>query len=171
MMQTIQDFNLLPQTIQSNCGITNVFNGTTASPSQSHDLLNFRKIGYDSNMEYIKHRLLKIPSTTTPICQQHLLTFAIRQKHKKTTPKERESKQMVKCLRQRLAWCNRTGESYNLTSEQHSIYPRAISDELGNPHRGTKANWTDKLGERYSSANPCYVQHFTRWVGPRGSNY
>ena len=59
MMQTIQDFNLLPQTIQSNCGVTNVFNGTTASPSQSHDLLNFRKIGYDSNMDYIKHRLLK----------------------------------------------------------------------------------------------------------------
>ena len=78
---------------------------------------------------------------------------------------------MVKCLRQRLAWCNRTGESYNLTSKQHSIYPHAISDELGNPHRGTKANWTDKLGKRYSSANPRYVQHFTRWVGPRGSNY
>ena len=167
MLQTIQDFNLLPQNIESNRGITNVFNGITASLSQSHDLLNFRKIGYDNNMRYIKHRLLKVPSTSAPIRQQRLLTFATKQKRKtRMTHKERESKQTIKCLRQRLAWCNRTGQSYNTTSEQYSIYPRAICDETGIPQRGAKANWTDKLSKRYSLANPPVVFNTlpTGWV-------
>lgn len=125
MTKTIMDFNLLPQNIHSNHGITNVFSSTTASPSQSHDLLNFRKIGYDNNMNYIKHRLLKVPSASAPIRQQRLLTFAVKQKQKtRMTHKERESKQTVKCLRQRLAWCNRTGQSYNSANEQYSIYIR-----------------------------------------------
>ena len=29
-----------------------------------------------------------------------------------------------------------------------------IADEAGSPQRGAKANWTDKLGKRYSLANP-----------------
>ena len=70
------------------------------------------------------------------------------------THKERESKQAIKCLKQRLAWCNRTGQGYNTTSEQYSVYPRALCDETGNPQRGVKANWTDKLGKRYSSTHP-----------------
>ena len=62
--------------------------------------------------------------------------------------------QAIKCLKQRLAWCNRTGQGYNTTSEQYSVYPRALCDETGNPQRGVKANWTDKLGKRYSSTHP-----------------
>ena len=29
-----------------------------------------------------------------------------------------------------------------------------ICDEIGNPQKGTKAHWTDKLGKRYSLFNP-----------------
>ena len=104
-------------------------------------------------MDYIKHRLLKVPSTTAPVRQQRLLTFALRQKRtKRLTHKERESKQAMKCLRQRLAWCSRTQQRYDSNTEQYSIYPRALCDETGIQHKGVKANWTDKIRKRYSSA-------------------
>ena len=63
--------------------------------------------------------------------------------------KEKELKQITKCLRQKLTWCNRTGQSYNSTIEQYSLYPRAISDEEGCPLKGAKSVWKDKLGRRY----------------------
>ena len=139
MIHTIQTFNLLPQNVESNRGLTNVFSGTTANAAQTHDLLNFRKIGENISMQFVKHRLLKVPSTSAPIRTQRLLTLAMKQKRKtRMTHKERESKQTVKCLRQSLAWCNRTGQSYNVTNEQYSIYPRALYDGTGNPQRGTK---------------------------------
>lgn len=39
-------------------------------------------------------------------------------KHK-LSHKEREHKQVTKCLRQRLAWCNRTGQAYYPAYEQY----------------------------------------------------
>ena len=89
MIQTIQNFNLLPQDIQSNRGLTNVFSGTTANAAQTHDLLNFRKIGQNISMQYVKYRLLKVPSTSAPIRTQQLLTFAIK-KNKNDTQREGE---------------------------------------------------------------------------------
>ena len=155
MMKCIQEFNLLPPNIPSNRGLINVFSGTVATPEQRHDLLNFRTIGYNQMILYIKQRILKVPSTSAPVRQQRLLTFSTNQKKKKRlNHKERESKQMTKCLRQRLAWCNRTGQSYDPTTEQYSVYPRAICDETGNPNKGTKASWTDKLRKRYELATP-----------------
>ena len=61
---------------------------------------------------------------------------------------------MTKCLRQRLAWCNRTGQSYDSTTEQYSIHPRAICDETGGPQKGVKSKWAEKLRTRYQSADP-----------------
>ena len=65
------------------------------------------------------------------------------------THTERESRQMTKCLLQRLAWLNRTGQTYDITNEQYSVYPRAICDTTGNPNKGTKAKWTDKLSKHW----------------------
>ena len=53
-------------------------------------------------------------------------------------------------MRRRLAWCNSTGQRFDEGTEQYSIYPRAISDASGMPHRGSKSVWTSKLEERYS---------------------
>ena len=160
MLKTIQQFNLLPLNLTSNRGLINVFSAMAATPEQSHDLLSFRKIGHDNNMIYIKHRLLKVPSTSAPVRQQRLLTFATKQTKRKRIPhKERENKQTIKCLRQRLTWCNRTGQSYDSNKEQYSVYPRALCDETGSPHKGTKANWTDKLKRRYQSSDPQVIMH------------
>ena len=60
-----------------------------------------------------------------------------------------EMKQVTRCLRQRLSWCNRTGQTYDSTQEQYSILPRAIADENGGLRKGVKAIWKDKIGKKY----------------------
>lgn len=50
-----------------------------------------------------------------------------------------------------MAWCNRTGQTYDPTMEQYSKYPRAIADICGLPHKGPKAKWTEKISQRYQS--------------------
>jgi hypothetical protein len=72
----------------------------------------------------------------------------------KTKLKEKEAKQVITCLRKRLAWCNHTKLAYDTSLEQYSVLPRALADEDGNPHKGSKSNWSDKLENRYQSASP-----------------
>ena len=63
---------------------------------------------------------------------------------------------LQKCLRQRLAWSNRTSQRYDPVKEQYLVYPRAICDEEGNPQKGAKSNWTEKLRKRYTHThNTC----------------
>lgn len=107
----------------------NVFSGAKASPEQSCDMLNFRQIGSNELENYINHHILTIPSTNAPVRKKRLLTMATRKKVSKLSmnQRERELKQVMKCLQQRLAWCNRTGQSYDASIEQYSPFPRAIS--------------------------------------------
>lgn len=64
-----------------------------------------------------------------------------------------EVRQVAKCLRQRLSWCNRTGQTYDPNQEQYSIYPRAIADDDGCIRKGVKAVWKDKNSKRYSDTH------------------
>jgi hypothetical protein len=59
-------------------------------------------------------------------------------------------KQVTKCLRRRLAWCNKTGERYDSSLEQYSPWPRALCDCNSIPNKGSKSNWTAKLRQRYT---------------------
>ena len=70
---------------------------------------------------------------------------AVKSTRKKTNQKEKEAKQVIKCLRRRLAWCNHTKLPYNSQEKKYSVLPRALADEDGNPHKASKSNWTDKL--------------------------
>ena len=36
----------------------------------------------------------------------------------------------------------------------YSVFPRALSDENGVPHKSAKSHCTDKLKSRYASSNP-----------------
>ncbi len=58
-------------------------------------------------------------------------------------------KQVTKCLRQRLSWCNRTGQTYDPNQEQYSVLPRAIANEKGCPRKGVKSIWKDKIEKKY----------------------
>ena len=68
---------------------------------------------------------------------------------KRVSQKENESRQVAKCLRRRLAWCNCTKLPYDTGHEQYSLFRRAMADEEGNPHKAPNSNWTDKLESRY----------------------
>ena len=58
-----------------------------------------------------------------------------KEKEKRTTPREQEAKQVIKCLRKRLAWCNQSNVMYDSSEEQYSILPRAIAHGDGNPYK------------------------------------
>ena len=97
-------------------------------------------------------------STNAPVRRRKLLTMdTVKQTRQKLSQKERESKQVIKCLRRRLAWCNRTKLPYDSSQEQYSVLPRALADQDGVPHKSSKSIWTDKLESRYKSADPSVV--------------
>ena len=151
MMDEIEQKQLLP-ILTTNRGLINTFTGQRANHAQTHDLLNFRDIGTTKFENYVSFRILKAPSTSeAPQRKQRLLTMAPAKVTRRTvSQKEKEHKQVTKCLRRRLAWCTRTGEKYDPANEQYSPYPRALSDTNGQPHSGVKKFWTDRLQKRYS---------------------
>ena len=90
-------------------------------------------------------------SKQAPMRKHRLLTMAApKSSRKRVAHKERDHKQITKCLRRRLVWCNRTGQTYDPAQEQYSIYPRALADAFGKPNKGSKATWTEKVSKRYT---------------------
>lgn len=61
---------------------------------------------------------------------------------------------MNRSLRTRLAWCKRNNQAFSLDDDVYSVFPRALCDENGTPHKSSKSHWNDKLKHRYASANP-----------------
>jgi len=116
-------------------------------PTMAHDFL------YINFAQFINHHTVRKPSTAAPVRHNRLLTMAPPKLEKRMSHKEKEFKQVTKCLRWRLAWRNCTGLSYNPSVEQFPCFPWAISKENGYPHKGTKSSWTDKLSKCYNSAH------------------
>jgi hypothetical protein len=75
-------------------------------------------------------------------------------KKKRLSPNDKENAKVIKCLQRRLAWCNKTGNSFSPEKEQYSLYPRALADENGLPHKSAKSQWTEKLQKRYDKTLP-----------------
>ena len=140
----------------ANRGLVNSFNNQKATTELTHDMLNFRLIGTESYINFISYHILMTPSTSAaPVRRKKLLTMNKPKvtKHR-ISQKEKESKLVTKCLRRRLAWCNKTKTPYDLSTEQYSVFPRALADENGNPHKAAKNQWTNKIHSRYLSATP-----------------
>ena len=107
-------------------------------------------MGQEDYENYVSHYILKQPSVSNaPVRRLLTMAPAMKRKSKKITPEEKE-REVNKCLRRRLAWCNQTGKSYDAAIEQYSLLPRAIADLNGLPHKGNKSNWTNKLESRYT---------------------
>ncbi len=106
MCTEIAAHSLIPPNVQSNRGLINVFNGQSATHQQASDMLTFREIGMQAFKEYISHRILIQPSSTdAPVRQHKLLTMATaKPTGQRLSQKERELKQVSKCLRRRLAY-------------------------------------------------------------------
>ena len=75
MISAIEECHLLPSELPKNRGLVNAFSGKKSN-EQTYDLLNFRKIGNDDLMQFIKHRILRQPSTSAPVRRHKLLTMA-----------------------------------------------------------------------------------------------
>ena len=147
---------MLATDIQQNRGLLNVFCALNATPEQLHDMLTFYEVGIQAFKQYITCYILQNPtSTNAPLRRHKLLTMAtVKPTKTKVKQKEKEAKQVITCLRKRLVWCNHTKLPYDQSLEQYSIMPRALADEDGNPHKGNKSNWSDKLESRYKSTTP-----------------
>ena len=154
MCSLIRTKNLLMTT--TNRGILNVFSGQKATPEQEADMLNFRHIGTQAYLDYVTHHILHQPSSVkAPLRRHKLLTMKpVKSYAKRRNPKDQESRQVIKCLRRKLAWSNHGNIQYDESDEQYSVLPRAIADEDGNPHKSSKSNWSDKLATRYGSSDP-----------------
>ena len=151
---------------QENRGVVNIFSGQVATPEQSVDMMTFRQVGIVAYKQYITTRLIEMPShINAPLRRQKLLTMSsTRAKKKRMTPKEQEAKQVIKCLRRRLQWCNENRVSFNSGEEQYSILPRALADEDGYPNKSNKSHWTEKLHHRYQSAQPSVIVSSLPWL-------
>ena len=58
-------------------------------------------------------------------------------------------------FKRRIAWFSHHKEQpCDVSQEQYSELPRALSDEDGKPHKGSKSTWTDKLSSLYQTADP-----------------
>ena len=116
--------------------------------------------------QYITTRLIERPShINAPLRRQKLLTMSsTRAKKKRMTPKEQEAKQVIKCLRHRLQWCNENCVPFDFGEEQYSMLPRALADEDGYPHKSNKSHWTEKLHHRYQSAQPSIIVSSLPWL-------
>ena len=151
---------------QENRGLLNVFTGQVATPEQTTDMLSFCRIGLEAFQQYINTRILQTPScASAPVRRHKLLTMATtRNSRKRMTPKEQESKQVIKCLRWRLHWCNKNQISFDSSEEQYSVLPRALADEDGYPHKASKSHWTDKLQQCYQFTEPMVFMNHLPWV-------
>lgn len=149
IIELIKAKELLPPINTCNRGLINTISGLAATPEQQYDLLHFREIGEEHLAQYINLRILRQPSTNAPVRKHRLMTMdARKQTHKRAlSMKDKEHKQLEKCLRQRLAWCNQTGNSYDPSTEQYSTLPRALSDAYGCPHKESSQCGLINLGD------------------------
>ena len=83
-------------------------------------------------------------------------------KRKKTTYKEKEKNQPIRCLRRKLAYCKHNSQAND--EQQYSLYPRALADEKGHPQKGNKSHWTDKLISRYRTTKPPVFTNYSLWT-------
>ena len=94
-------------------------------------------------MLYTKATKLK----NAPLSRHQLLTMpSPKPKRKRASPQEKEIKQVLQCLRRKLAWYKHNTQPDAFDNDQlFSLLPRAISDEDSYPaHKGTKSHWTHK---------------------------
>uniref|UniRef100_A0A1X7UL74 Uncharacterized protein n=2 Tax=Amphimedon queenslandica TaxID=400682 RepID=A0A1X7UL74_AMPQE len=167
MTELIENFQLLPSSLESNRGLFNPFSKVHATAEQSHDLLNYRDIGNRQFEQYVTHRIAQTPSTSqAPVRKKRLLTMSSqKQKRKRETSKEKELHQVIKCIRRKMSWMNETGERFEPADEQYSVYPRAICDTDGSPHKGNKCIWTSKVESR-GFRNTCFPFMAFEYLAP-----
>lgn len=156
MRRLIAEHHFFTTSIDTNRGVVNLFTNKQATTEQAHDMLNARRIGEQSYINFVTHTLLQMPSVNAPVRRKQLLTMApCKITKRRMTQQQKEQKETNKYLRKRLAWCNQTGQKFDESEEQYSLLPRSLADVNGSPHKGNKSKWTEKLRARYNCDTMC----------------
>ena len=147
-------------------GLVNVFTGTKATPEQTYDLLNARKLGKQGYTNYVSHHIIKVSSVLNPpVRKKRLLTMTpLKFTKRRLSQKEKEIVDTNKYLRTRLARCNQTGQQYDRCDEQYTLLPRALAEVDGSPHKGNKSKWTEKLQCRYNTPTTTPIISALEWI-------
>ena len=148
MRSLIKTHNLFKSNT-TNRGLLNVFSGIQATNEQTHDLVNDRKMGHEDYLNYITHHILQCPSVANAPVRRTMAPSKVK-RQKLISLQEKEEREVNKCIRRRLDWCNQTGKGYDISIEQYTLLPRALADVNGIPHKGNKSNWTKKLQNQYN---------------------
>ena len=82
--------------------------------------------------------------------------------NRRTTPKEQEAKQVVKCLRGRLAWCSQSNVKYDcIVKSSIQFYLELLLMKIKILIIG---NWTNKLQSHYRSTEPPVSYYMIPWL-------
>ena len=156
MCQLVKANSLICSDLQTGRELLNIFTGQLATNEQACDMLSFYQIGEQAFHNFVKYNILEVPSTPRAPMRQHKLLTMNTSKNRKvrSTPKEREQRQVITCLKRHLAWARHNKQPHTAAEEQFCELPRALSDEDGHPHKGSKSTWTDKLASRYQTTVP-----------------
>ena len=77
MRKLIAEHSIFTTNNGSNRALFNVFTNQQATPEQTHDLLNARKVGEQGYVNYITHHILQLPSVVNALVRRkQLLTMA-----------------------------------------------------------------------------------------------
>ena len=111
---------------------------------QTKDLLTARIVGSEQYIITFNLTSCRNPVLLRVYPSRSTAADTATKSKKRLTVKEREQKRIEKCLRRRLSWCNKEGNSYE-----------------GNPQKECKAKWTTKLLNRYPqlSSFSCPTTH------------
>ena len=127
MCNLIASNGLFPNNLENNRDLLNIFTSQQANHEQTNDMLSFYQIGETAYQNYVRYHILQTSSVKVPVRHHKLITMATTKPNKtRSTHKERETKQVITCLRWCLAWVSHNQRSYTRIEEQYSELPRAL---------------------------------------------
>ncbi len=154
ILDTITSKSLL-EIPSGNRGLFNPFSGKQATTQQTHDLLQFRRIGQGEFLLRIAYFILKQPSVEAPNRRRRMQTFSERQvKTRRVSQLEKDKKLVLAAIKRKMQFSKRTGKPIDRPGEQLLQLPLSMCDNDGNPLKGQKSYTTKALQARYKTSSP-----------------
>ena len=143
MLDLMEECDMLP-TSPDNLGLLNNLSNTPATPEQTHDLLNFRKIGQADFEAHVNYRILRTPSTDAPRRRKRLQTFtSIKATRKKLKQIDRDWKIQQMCMKKQLVMLASGKKLPQDCGSNFIPRPCALVSAEGLPTKGNKSKATD----------------------------
>ena len=127
--------------------LSNVFTGKTATKEEVRGMLDCHSIGRQKVATLFESRVMHLPSTNAPICQEKLRTMSCTKK-KKVARKANPHKLMVLSLKAQLLRAQQLNSAPDI-HQQFFILPKAMVDDNGLSRKGQKSVTRKVLTTRY----------------------